>query len=97
MSAGNRPKSNPWTKTNVPKSKKAQQKGNNVGPSLGASGEAKFKEAQALLHNSVQKHINDYESSSDEDDLDSVQLLGKFIKLKVLKTTNLNLMGLVNR
>ncbi|KAH1004003.1 hypothetical protein HUJ04_003825 [Dendroctonus ponderosae] len=80
MSSGNRPKTNPWAKTNAPKGKNPQQKGNNLGPPLGTSGEVKFKEAQAILHNSVQKHVNDYESSSDEDDLDSVQLLGTVLK-----------------
>lgn len=75
----NRPKSNPWGRNNPPaKTKKSAQNQKNSGPPKGASGESKFREAHEKLQNAVQKHMKDYESSSDEDDLDSVNLLGKY-------------------
>ncbi|CAG9761630.1 unnamed protein product [Ceutorhynchus assimilis] len=67
-------KLNPWTKNNPPKVKKTPQKLKNLG-GTSSSGESKFKEAQVKLQSAVQKHIKDYESSSEEEDLDSAGTL----------------------
>lgn len=55
---------NPWNRNNV-------QRRRQDGPNLKTSAtpaEKKFREAQKKLQEAVQKHIKDYDSSSDEDD-----------------------------
>ncbi|XP_030765606.1 NF-X1-type zinc finger protein NFXL1 isoform X2 [Sitophilus oryzae] len=77
----NKAKPNPWKQNNSnQKQKKVLKDSTNVGPGLSATAEHKFKEAQAKLQNAVKKHIKDYESSSDEEDIDSTDLIESILK-----------------
>ncbi|KAK9499783.1 hypothetical protein O3M35_002755 [Rhynocoris fuscipes] len=54
--------------------------GNKRDESFG-NGRSKFKEAQMKMQQSVQKHLeNDYESSSDEEELETESILGSLLK-----------------
>lgn len=73
--SGNRTKSNPWNKNNVSQKQRKNATNSTLGPNVNAS-EQKFKEAHTKLQNAVKKHIKDYESSSEEEDIDSTNLIG---------------------
>ncbi|KAL1517103.1 hypothetical protein ABEB36_000911 [Hypothenemus hampei] len=73
----NKLKTNPWSNNRVTKPKKTTS---DFGPALGASSESKFKEIQAKHHKTIQKHVENYESSSEEEDLDTVNLLDSILK-----------------
>ncbi|XP_056634026.1 NF-X1-type zinc finger protein NFXL1 [Diorhabda sublineata] len=69
------PKSkNPWNKNIQNPPRKNQNK------NLPTPGEVKFKEAHAKLQAAVQKHITEYESSSDEEELLSETLIDSILK-----------------
>lgn len=72
-----KPKVNPWNKNSHQKTKKQPV---STGPSLGSTGELKFKAAQQKFHDSVKKHIKEYESSSEEEDLDSSNVIEGILK-----------------
>lgn len=73
----NQPKpKNPWTK-NAAQFKKA--KNVNVHKSGPTPSELRFKEAQSKLQAAVKKHVEEYDSSSDEEEqLDSFNFIGEF-------------------
>nr|CAD7576458.1 unnamed protein product [Timema californicum] len=68
--------SNPWNrggKQNITSKKDV--------PKANVTAKLRFEEAQARLQASVQKHIKpDYESSSEEDELESDNILGSVLK-----------------
>lgn len=70
--ASNRSKVNPWSsgKAKKPLNLAKQDSGSN-------ETNQKFREAQAKLQDAVQKHVKDYESSSEEEDINSTDVLGK--------------------
>ncbi|CAH1179658.1 unnamed protein product [Phaedon cochleariae] len=64
---------NPWNKNVQPKK---HSQNNKPLP----SSEAKFKEAHSKLQEAVRKHVKDYESSSDEEELESGSLIDAILK-----------------
>lgn len=62
--------SNPWTQS-VAKKKPVPKRQN-----APTSAEVRFKEAHGKLQAAVQKHIKDYESSSEEEELESENIIG---------------------
>lgn len=67
---------NPWNK-NI-QQKKSKPNTHNLEKSLPTPSEIKFKEAHSKLQAAVKKHVKDYESSSDEEELESINLIGKY-------------------
>ncbi|XP_050511644.1 NF-X1-type zinc finger protein NFXL1 [Diabrotica virgifera virgifera] len=65
---------NPWNQNVQNQPKKNKNK------NLPTPGEVKFKEAQAKLQASVKKHVKEYESSSDEEELESATLIDSILK-----------------
>lgn len=63
--------SNPWSQ-NVAKKKSPAP----VRQSAPTPAEVRFKEAHGKLQAAVQKHIKDYESSSEEEELESENIIG---------------------
>lgn len=69
---------NPWTKgKNV--HRKANGGNSNLNKDVSKS-EHKFKEAQKKLQAAVEKYANQYESSSDEEDLQTTDIVGKNLR-----------------
>lgn len=70
--ASNRSKENAWAsgKTKKPLNLAKQASSPN-------ETSQKFREAQSKFQDAVQKHIKDYESSSDEEDINSTDVLGR--------------------
>ncbi|CAH1115827.1 unnamed protein product [Psylliodes chrysocephalus] len=64
---------NPWNKNNQKQPKKKNDK---ISPT---PSEIKFKEAHAKLQAAVQKHVKEYESSSDEEELESSSLIDSIL------------------
>nr|XP_023021206.1 NF-X1-type zinc finger protein NFXL1 [Leptinotarsa decemlineata] len=69
---------NPWTK-NVQQKRNVKASKNSISKPL-TSSELKFKEAQSKLQAAVKKHVKEYESSSDEEELDSGNLIDTILK-----------------
>jgi len=68
---------NPWSRVEV-RSGQKQNYDTKKKPSSEVEAQNRFQEAQARLQASVQKHIKqDYDSSSEEEDLESDSILGK--------------------
>lgn len=68
---------NPWNQNrNQPKKPKTKLE-NSPTPAQQKSADLKFKEAQKKLQAAVQKHVKEYESSSDEEELESKNVIGK--------------------
>lgn len=79
MSSQGRGRGNPW---NTRGGQNFNQKQRPNGPTEAniKSAQNKFQEARNRLQASVQKHINhDYESSSEEEELESENIFGKLI------------------
>ncbi|KAJ8941972.1 hypothetical protein NQ314_010196 [Rhamnusium bicolor] len=68
---------NPWNK-NIQQKKTKQNVSHNLEKPSPTPSEVKFKEAQSKLQAAVKKHVKDYESSSEEEELESSNLIGKF-------------------
>lgn len=78
MHSQQKPK-NPWNK-NISQQKRSSKNNSDKKPSPTPS-EIKFKEAQSKLQAYINKHV-EYESSSDEEDqLDSVKVIGNRLNL----------------
>ncbi|XP_076265116.1 NF-X1-type zinc finger protein NFXL1 [Rhynchophorus ferrugineus] len=75
----NRAKSNPWNKNKVSQKQRKNATNSTIRPTLNAA-EEKFREAHTKLQNAVKKHIKDYESSSEEEDIDSTNLIEEILK-----------------
>lgn len=69
---------NPWNKNN--QQKKSKPNTYNLEKSSPTPSEIKFKEAHSKLQAAVKKHVKDYESSSEEEELESNNLIGKCIR-----------------
>jgi len=68
---------NPWSRGEV-RSGQNQNRDTKKKQSSEVEAQSRFQEAQARLQASVQKHIKqDYDSSSEEEDLESDSILGK--------------------
>ncbi|XP_067003149.2 NF-X1-type zinc finger protein NFXL1 [Anabrus simplex] len=80
-----RARGNPWNRgghqSNQTRKKPGGDPKPGKKPTSGPTSEDKFREAQARLQASVQKHIKpDYESSSEEEELESDNILGSVLK-----------------
>lgn len=71
MSTSTKNAGNPWMKNEQQKKKPRQNPVNGTSKS-----EKKFKEVQEKLQASVKKHIKEYDSSSEEEELESNSILG---------------------
>lgn len=69
MNNYNNKKANVWKTNNMGKE-------TNKIPNTSNKAEIKFKEAQSKLQAAVQKYAKDYESSSDEDELETENVIG---------------------
>ncbi|RZC41660.1 NF-X1-type zinc finger protein NFXL1, partial [Asbolus verrucosus] len=69
--------SNPWSKNQQIKNRKNND---NVFRNSPAPSEMKFNEAHGKLQAAVQKHVKDYESSSDEEELESEDIIDGILK-----------------
>lgn len=75
MSSRHKP-ANPWNKSTQQKKTKPNTYNLEKSPT---PSEIKFKEAHSKLQAAVKKHVKDYESSSEEEELESNNLIGKSI------------------
>ncbi|KAJ8949737.1 hypothetical protein NQ318_005058 [Aromia moschata] len=64
---------NPWNKN--PEGKKTKHGAHNQEKNSPTPSEIKFKEAHSKLQAAVKKHVKDYESSSDEEELESANAI----------------------
>ncbi|XP_066250881.1 NF-X1-type zinc finger protein NFXL1 [Euwallacea similis] len=78
--SSNKPKSNPWCSSTSPSKLKKPLDLGKPEPNPYAAGPLKFKEAQAKLQNAVQKHLKDCDSSSEEEDVKSSDLLDNILE-----------------
>lgn len=81
---------NPWNKTKPKTSTHSLKNKNRNHNSVNNTqknptpSEVKFKEAQAKLQEAVKKHVKDFESSSEEEELESEAVIGMFFYTKVI-------------
>lgn len=69
---------NPWNKNKNSQARNDQkpQNGNPNARNQPNSSEDKFKEAQRKLQEAVQKHVKEYDSSSEEDEVEAESIIG---------------------
>lgn len=63
---------NCWVKNNL-----SQNKDQNTSKNVSNRTELKFKEAQRKLHAAVQKYVKDYDSSSEEEEVQAETVISK--------------------
>lgn len=71
---------NPWNKNKNPQARNVQkpQNGNSKTRNQPNSSEDKFKEAQRRLQEAVQKHVKEYDSSSEEEEVEAESIIGTY-------------------
>lgn len=85
---------NCWTRRRERNSLNSDRNSNKKDKKRG-SGDALFRETQKKLQNSILKHLeNEYESSSDEEELEAENIMGKIIILFFIRSYDIPLVCL---
>lgn len=80
MSNQNQSNKNPWHLNN-----NGQHRKKNVKVVTNKNTELKFKEAQDKLQAAVHKHVKELDSSSEEEDLEADNVIGKCLNANLIK------------